>query len=62
MKNYIQVLSLSIISGIKAEAGHLTGGKTVTRSGSRSLAVDRPLSPLLLKWKAGLELQYCSDF
>lgn len=42
MKNYIQVLPLSIISGTKEEAGHLTGEKTVTRSGSRSLAVDRP--------------------
>lgn len=53
MKDYIQALSLSILSGIKEEAGHLEGGKTVTRLGSQSLAVDRPLSPLLRKGKQG---------
>lgn len=47
------MLLMSVMSNIKEEVGHLTGGKAVTRSGLQSLIVDRALSSPLLKRKAG---------
>ena len=38
------MLLMSVMSDIKEEEGHLTGGKAVTGSGLQSLIVDRALS------------------